>query len=65
MYALMMLLVFAGYLLLQRALPRPSLAQLWPVMVIAGALSLRSRALSLGRAVLTCRSAQPWAALAR
>ena len=40
MYALVMLLVFAGYLLLQRALTRPSLARLWPVTVIAGALSL-------------------------
>ncbi len=31
MHALVMLLVFAGYLLLQRALTRPSLARLWPV----------------------------------
>jgi len=54
MYALVMLLVFAGYLLLQRALTRPSLAPLWPVTVIAGALSLtQPRTLSLGTAVPT------------
>ncbi len=63
MYALVMLLVFAGYLLLQRALTRPSLARLWPVTVIAGHFPSRRRTLSLGTAVPTCRSAQPWAAL--
>ncbi len=40
MYALVVLLVTAGYLLLQRALTRPSMARLWPVAVVAGALAL-------------------------
>jgi len=48
MYALVMLLVFAGYLLLQQALTRPSVAQLWPVTVIAGALSLTQPSAQFG-----------------